>query len=431
LLFHPGIWLKHLLVDRIAREHGLAALSMPVDSDVAEDIGADAPRREATGLRLVHETLMHVAHDVPYESVPAPSEADWHAFVERLHGHLQTVPLPDAIAALRTFARAADTPKGAASLVAFLTTARRRYEGERPYAELPVSLMSAGAEFRRFVWHLVCDAEHFASVYNHHLGLYRARHHLRTPAQPFPDLAREGDRQQLPFWVVRDGRRAPLYVQRKGRTVQVFAATSLAFEGDEGAGPEVLRHAAIRPRALTLTAFTRLCLADLFVHGIGGGRYDRVTDAVIRDYFGVEPPAYAVATATLHLPLRALDPALEQQALQRRQLEIQHNPERVLTNPTPAQQALIKEKWALIGALEGGTLAKRDRRQATQRIREINDGLARTLTAQLEDTEQRRAQLESGPDASAAATYRGYPYCFFAPQVVDALIEGMLTRGVV
>ncbi len=150
---------------------------------------------------------------------------------------------------------------------------------------------------------------------------------------------------------------------------------------------------------------------------------------MIREYFGVEPPAYAVATATLHLPLEGLDPASERQALQRRLLEIQHNPERVLTTPTPAQQALIKEKWALIAALDGGTLARRDRRQATQRIREINEGLARTLTAQLQDVEQRRAQLESSPEATVAATYRGYPYCFFAPQTVDALIEGMLARG--
>lgn len=48
-LFHPGIWLKHLLADRLAGE-GVAVLSMPVDSDVAEDVGADAPRVEGQGL---------------------------------------------------------------------------------------------------------------------------------------------------------------------------------------------------------------------------------------------------------------------------------------------------------------------------------------------------------------------------------------------
>lgn len=429
-LFHPGIWLKHLLVDRVARDNGLAALSMPVDSDVAEDVGADAPRLDETGLHLVRETLVRVDSDVPFESVPAPSAPDWQAFVERLQAHLGTLPLPDAQAALRAFVQAAGTPAGAPNVGAFLTGARRRYEGGRRYMELPVSQMSGGAEFRRFALHLLRDAERFAGVYNRHLDAYRDRYHIRTTAQPFPDLQREEDRQEAPFWVVRRGRRAPLFTQRTGRGLRILAGTEPVAEVDNGAGPEALAATAIRPRALALTAFTRLCVADLFVHGVGGGRYDRVTDAVIRDYFGIEPPAYAVATATLHLPLQAFDAAAEREVFRRRLLEIQHNPDRVLSNPTPAQQALINEKWRLIPALDGGTLARRERRQATQRIREINEELARSLAAQREEVEQRLAHLESGTEATAAATHRAYPYCFFKPAVVDALIGGMLGSSV-
>ena len=59
----------------------------------------------------------------------------------------------------------------------------------------------------------------------------------------------------------------------------------------------------VRPKAITLTMFARLCMADLFIHGIGGGRYDRVTGAVIQETFGCPPPPYVVATATLLLPL--------------------------------------------------------------------------------------------------------------------------------
>jgi len=58
----------------------------------------------------------------------------------------------------------------------------------------------------------------------------------------------------------------------------------------------------VAPRALTLTAFFRLLLADQFVHGIGGGRYDQVTDRLIASHFGVEPPAFSVTTATLYFP---------------------------------------------------------------------------------------------------------------------------------
>ncbi|HQY89846.1 MAG TPA: hypothetical protein PK402_14425, partial [Tepidisphaeraceae bacterium] len=55
-------------------------------------------------------------------------------------------------------------------------------------------------------------------------------------------------------------------------------------------------------RALMLTIFLRLLLADVFVHGIGGGRYDQVADRLIKNYFHIEPPGFAVTTATLFWP---------------------------------------------------------------------------------------------------------------------------------
>ncbi len=425
-LFHPGIWLKHLLVDRLAQD-GVAALSMPVDSDVAEDVGADVPRCEERRVRLVRESLVRADADVPYEAVAVPSRAEWQGFIGRLRAHLQTLQTREPLEALEAFDRAAGIGAGSGNLGVFLTSTRRRYEGTKRAAELPVSQLSAGVEFRRFVLHLLRDAGRFAEIYNRHLGAYRDRYNIRTRAQPFPDLHREGDRQELPFWIVRGGRRQPLFVQRGGHSLRVLAGTEPAADVPDAAGPEVLSAVAVRPRALTLTAFTRLCVADLFIHGVGGGRYDRLTDAVIREYIGIEPPAYAVVSATLHLPLDAHDAGAERQALQRRLLELQHNPDRALTQPTPDQQKLIDEKWRLIAQLDGGQLTRRERREATQRIRVINEDLARTLGTERDEVERRLADLERDTDNIAAATYRGYPYCFFPPDAVGAVIERMLT----
>ena len=58
----------------------------------------------------------------------------------------------------------------------------------------------------------------------------------------------------------------------------------------------------LSPRALTLTTFLRLLVADQFVHGIGGGRYDQVTDLLIARHFGMTPPRFAVTTATMFFP---------------------------------------------------------------------------------------------------------------------------------
>ena len=53
--------------------------------------------------------------------------------------------------------------------------------------------------------------------------------------------------------------------------------------------------------ALVTTLFARLVLSDLFIHGIGGAKYDQLTDELIRSFFGLAPPDYLVISATLHL----------------------------------------------------------------------------------------------------------------------------------
>ena len=59
----------------------------------------------------------------------------------------------------------------------------------------------------------------------------------------------------------------------------------------------------IRSRALITTLWARLVLGDLFLHGIGGAKYDQLTDLLIERFFGLTPPGFMVLSATLHLPI--------------------------------------------------------------------------------------------------------------------------------
>lgn len=420
-LFHPGIWIKHLLVSRLAG-NGAGALSIPVDSDAFEEIGADVPVLDG-GLRRMHETLVQAPPDVPYEAQPAPDPTSWQAFLKRLGASLRTLDEPEIEATFRLFAETASHVPGGGDIGAFLTLVRRRHEGPRRYLEIPASGVSRTPEFLRFFLAILRDSPRFADVYNRHLDVYRERHNLRTAAQPFPNLERDAGRVELPFWVLSGGKRHSMYAERRDRTWAVGTRDAASVIVADSDGPDKLERVEIRPKALTLTAFTRLFVADLFVHGVGGGRYDRVTDAVIADYFGIRPPRYAVVTATLHLPLRGHNTDSERQRLQRRLLEIQHNPERELADPSPEQQRLIDEKWKLIRSLDSSALSRRERRQITQRIREINEALSGVLRQARTEVELRLRVLTDAPEADAAARHRGYPFCFFPPQSIDALID--------
>src|SRR5262249_57288337 len=115
--------------------------------------------------------------------------------------------------------------------------------------------------FSRFAEHIHGDLSRLREVYNAAIRAYREANHVRSENHPAPALA-EGE---APFWVRTAARR------REHAT-----ATSDVKQ--------------LRPRALTLTLFARVCLGDYFIHGIGGGEYDEGTDAIIRAYFCLAPP---------------------------------------------------------------------------------------------------------------------------------------------
>src|SRR2546430_4048643 len=224
---------------------------------------------------------------------------------------------------------------GAGTLAMFMAASRRRYEaGALPprYRDLAVSALSDTPEFRAFVLHLLQDPGAFRRCYNAKVEDYRRIHRLRSSANPFPNLGELDGVPETPFWVVHGGRRTDLYAAREGDRLHLRTAAGAIADlpaGAAGIAQLTASRLRVRPKAITLTMFARLCMADLFIHGIGGGRYDRVTGAVIQETFGCPPPPYVVATAPLLLPPLGQGRAAQAvPANPRRLVGLQHKPGR-------------------------------------------------------------------------------------------------------
>ena len=424
VLFHPGVWFKYLVLTKITSSAPATGLHVIVDTDATGPVGADAPDARG-GLVRAHETLADLPADVPLETVPPPGAAAWNAFCERMRAHLATVSVPALRPRFEEWAGGAQDARDAASLGTWLARLRRRYEsraGAPGYLELPMSWAADTPEFRAFAVHLLRDPAELVRAYNGQLSAYRTAHRLRSSANPFPDLACDGGRVEAPFWVMRGGRRRELRVSRAdGRLELTVGSETIGAIPADASGVEALGELGVvlRPKAIALTMFARLCLGDLFIHGVGGGRYDRVTDAIALDLFGRRPSPYLVATATLHLPLAGEAAGAERRALEARLIDLRHNPDRHLAAATEAQRRLVDEKWDLIRAVS--TMRRGpDRRAATRRIRAINESLAADLAAEVADVEARLAAL-SAADREGAAESRDYPYFLFDPADVAAL----------
>jgi hypothetical protein len=425
--YHPGVWAKDFLLQRLADETGAAAVDLVVDSDAFEAVEVVSPCLKP-GVSRCRSYLALGAADTCYACVPAPSTREIDDFCAGALDSLETLRAP-AIA--RHLGRFCDHLRSALpeahDIAELVTIARRRYEAVAgtTYLELPVTSEARGEAFAAFFADIALRAAEFAEVHDSELAAFRKRNRLRSKARPFPDLRRDGELVELPFWQVGRKRRS-LWARTGSRpAVSVDGEVLLELPRDPAEASEAVASAdlGIAPRAVTLTTFNRLFVSDLFIHGTGGARYDLVTDAVIRRFYGIEPPRFVVASMTMYLPLgaHAVTPA-EVAAAEEKLNRLAHNPDQLLDECTFDDAAARMEAFAL--AEEKSVLTADIRREGADkktigaRIREVNERLA-TLLAPLaaelgREVESLRAQLE----AADIVTDRTYPFCFWSPEEV-------------
>jgi hypothetical protein len=169
----------------------------------------------------------------------------------------------------------------------------------------------------------------------------------------------------------------------------------------------------IRSRALTNTLFARFFLADLFIHGIGGARYDELTDEIARQFYGVAPPRYMVLSATLLLPLQTFPVRpVERQRLGREIRDVYYNPQRHLRNgavaPPAVELAATKQGW-----IDQNPMDPRARRERFDVLRALTEKLRVYVAHRLNTLEQDMVRCERELQANTVLERRDYGFCLY------------------
>jgi len=426
-LYHPGVWVKDFLLDRLAQELDASGVDIVVDSDGFDAVKLTSPCMQP-GLARCQQYLAIGAADTCFSFAPVPSAAHLADFCSSGAAMLADLPAPAVRRHFSAFCDALTAASASAgNLAELVTIARRIYESsaQTGYLEAPLTQLARGSAFRRFVATLALDSVEFARAYNAELEEYRGLTKTRSTAQPFPNLEVEGDNVELPLWHLASHRRETVWAQplSLGGVRLVSAGETVAeLPRDVDRAVELLMSSdlLIAPKALALTLFVRMFCCDLFIHGIGGGRYDLVTNGVIRRYFGVEPPAFVVASMTMYLPLGAHVVADEEVAAAKERLNrIEHNPDALLGEvefETTAERdnalALAAEKRELVARIAAPDA---DKKAVGGRIREVNAQLAAVLAPLRETYATELAGLEVQQAATEILTDRTYPFCFWDP----------------
>lgn len=428
-LYHPGVWVKDFLLQRIGELSGATAVDVVVDSDGFDVLAVSAPCM-TPGVARCRQYLALGGDTTAFATAPVPDARALDDFCRAADEMLASLPAP---AVRRHFATFCEHLKGAAgqadNIAELVTFARRRYEASAgtDYLEVPVTGIARTASFLRFVADIALSAERFAAAYNAELAEYRALTKTRSAAQPFPDLGMSEGAVELPMWHLGPQGRAALWARAVDGGVELVAdgATVVQLPADPDAAVEALLscEATIAPKALALTLFTRMLACDLFIHGVGGGRYDQVTDGVARRFYGVEPPRFVVASMTMYLPLGAHVVTDDEVAAAKERLNrLEHNPDALLdevefdsADERARAVELATEKAQLVSAI-GAPDA--DKKALGKRIREVNAELADVLAPLRSGFEAELASLTAQRAASEILTDRTYPFCFWAPEEV-------------
>ncbi|GAH49215.1 unnamed protein product, partial [marine sediment metagenome] len=204
-----------------------------------------------------------------------------------------------------------------ANLGEFLGLARRLYEQEiePAYLEIPFSQICNSDEFLSFFLEITKNIKSFSKIYNNKSDEYRKLFKIRNRAQPSPNLIIKENLIEAPFWIWEEGdQRRKIFILGEKEKKYLYNDSYGKIFLVEKDGLKSLsslkaflkeKKLKIRPKALLLTLYNRLFISDLFIHGLGGAKYDLVTDEIIREFFKVEPPHFLVASCTLHLNFKS------------------------------------------------------------------------------------------------------------------------------
>jgi len=436
-LFHPGVWYKNFVVGRLAREVKGVGIHLLIDSDVCREASIRVPTGSIDEPRVETVPLDAPAVDVPYEERTVQDEAAFGGAAERVVALLRPLVAEPLIASLWPLVREAS---GERNLGRRIARGRHRMEAQwgNDTLELPQSAVCELPEFAWFVAHVLAHLPRFWAAHNDALADYRRVHRLRNRAQPVPDLAETDGWLEAPFWMwtAEDPRRQPVYARQQGDQLLVTDGRQhtidlvLSADGDAALAAEQLvglaaRGIKLRTRALATTLFARLFLGDLFLHGIGGAKYDQVTDQIAERFFGFSLPAFATASATLRLPIA--HPACEACQLReaRQQLrELKFHPERFLdghpvSNADPAAARLVAEKQRWINTAKTPANA-RERHLA---IAAANAALQPFVAPRRAELERRRGDAEARLRAGAVLDSRDYAFCLFPRESLEQLMH--------
>lgn len=278
VIYHPGLLEKVIRLQSISREVGATAINVTIDTD------------EGDGGRIIWPLLKDADVVIKQGSLAEGSSlyCEQRIVSDRTVSNVfadvcRDLEASNASEALERVVRVSKLYQAlSGESIAIAHAIVRMSESGAGYLEVPLSEVVRLPTVRRVLQGMLDDAPHFVSVYNATLEAYRQEHKIKNRANPFPNMAVESDSVEVPLWEIRGGSRKGVRIPAAGHPCNIDDRL-------------------VAPRGSLVTLLLRGLCSDLFIHGLGGGKYDQFVDAFSEAYWGAPLPAFVVASSTRYL----------------------------------------------------------------------------------------------------------------------------------
>ena len=442
-LFHPGVWFKNFALGELARRHGATAINLVIDSDVLKSASLGVP---CCTLDDPHrEVVPFDRHDasIPFEERPILDESLFCNFGRRVTKRIAAL-VPDPLIE-RYWPMVLERARHVNRLGYCLAQARHQLEGAwgLQTLEVPQSAVCDSEAFHWFLIHIIANIERFRECYNQAVREYRRVNGIRNAAHPVPDLATDGHWIEAPLWIwsAEQPQRLRVFVCRCGNDYVVSNRAGRAIRlsiDPEGDATDAVRRimdwsregVKIRSRALVTTLWARLALSDLFLHGIGGAKYDQATDRLMETFFHLQPPGIMALSATLYMPIsRPAAPGEDIRTIRRQLRDLVYQPDRFLRessalNGDSAAAALVAEKQQLIDmpATNNGGYAR------WKSLNRVNGELQPRVAARRQQLLDQLAQAQRALRHEKVLGSREYGFCLFPESYLQEFFAALLPK---
>ena len=436
VLFHPGVWFKNFALSHVAQQTGALAFNLVVDNDVASGCSIRVPTLAAQTSQASYVSVPFddAGGGVPYEQTTIQNREVFEQFAGRVKKAVAPVVQEPCVDRLWQHARAAIERCGVAGCA--MAQARHGLEGELGLKtlELPLGVVCRTTAFAEFVLAILSELPRFHRCYNGAANQYRSEHGIRSTAHPVPNLDEQDGWFEAPLWIYgnQSPARRPVWVRLRDDQLLISDRAEREIEIDirfpklaaEKLSSMITPEFKLRPRALLTTMYARLILSDLFIHGIGGAKYDQLGDRIIHSFFMVDPPEFMVMSATVKLPSdQSSDNAIRVSQLKRELRDTRFQPER-FAEVAELDGSLIERKKQLLENQPAPNARGDWHREITE--------ITRTLAACLDGERSRlaaelvTARRQASSDAILSS--REHPFCVFSLQYLQNTFSELLNQ---